>query len=122
MSNIPADISKLIAIEISRVSQPDLARRIQNLTVTPRLEDRGWDYGLPGQTYPCWIVAEHPESNTCFAYCAQGFGPSNSWGLLFIHGQHMSMGMDSGWFISLEEAFRDSFAWDDRNLAGDEVS
>jgi hypothetical protein len=28
------------------------------------------------------------------------------------------MGMDSQWFISLEEAFRDSMAWDRENPPG----
>jgi hypothetical protein len=34
----------------------------------------------------------------------------------------MSIGMDSGWFSSLESAVRDSFIWDQPNPEGYEVS
>jgi hypothetical protein len=79
--------------------------------VTPRCEQRSWDYGAPGTVYRCWIVLEHPASGTGIAYCEQGFGPSCPWGLLWISGEHLSMGMDSGWYDSLEDAVRESFAW-----------
>jgi hypothetical protein len=49
------------------------------------------------------------------------FGPRDPWGLLFIAGRHLSMGMDSGWFISLEDAVRASMAWDGKNPPGYEV-
>jgi hypothetical protein len=57
------------------------------------------------QTYPCWIVLEHAPSNTAIAYCAEGFGPGCPWGLLFLEGEHLSMGMDSGWFTYLSMRF-----------------
>ena len=122
MPSTAEDINKLVAAEIARISQPELASRISELLIAVRCEPREWDYGEAGQTFPCWIVAEHPDSNTAFAYCELGFGPSYPWGLLTIQGQHMSMGMDSGWFVSLEEAFRDSFAWEGANPPDYEVS
>ena len=76
--------------------------------VPVRCEQRGWDYGRANEEYPCWIFAEHLESSTAFAYAEHGFGPSSPWGLLFIKGEHMSIGMDSGWFDSLEDLFRES--------------
>lgn len=33
----------------------------------------------------------------------------------------MSIGIDSGWFVSLEQAFRESLAWDEENPLGYEV-
>ncbi len=86
-------------------------KAIVPLLVKPRLEDRPWDYG-PDQTYPCWIVLEHPPSNTGIAYCAEGFGPRSPWGLLFLRGEHLGMGMDAGWYTKLEDAFRESRACD----------
>jgi hypothetical protein len=106
------DVGKAVEAEINRISQPELVTRIRELLVPIRCEQREWDYGDPGLTYPCWIVAEHAASNTAIAYCEQGFGPSSPWGLLAIRGEHMSIGMDCGWFISLEEAVRDPMAWD----------
>jgi hypothetical protein len=69
---------------------------------------RGWDYGKPGEEFPCWLVLEHAASNTGIAYCEHGFGPSMPWGLLFLSGQHMSMGMDSGWYERFLEAYFES--------------
>jgi hypothetical protein len=122
MERSTSEIEKLVASEVLRVGQPELAERIKKMLVPVRCETREWDYGEPGKGYPCWIVAEHPDSNTAFAYCEHGFGPGYPWGLLSIAGQHMSMGMDCGWFVSLEEAFRDSFAWDGSSPAGYESS
>jgi hypothetical protein len=66
---------------------------------------RPWDYGRPGEAFPCWLVPEHQASNTGIAYCEQGFGPRCPWGLLFLEGtEHMSMGMDSAWFEYFLEA------------------
>ena len=109
------DIEALVARQVEGIRQPDLVRAIRPLLVPPRCEPRPWDYGAPSQTYPCWIVLEHQPSNTGIAFCELGYGPSYPWGLLFLKGPHLSMGMDSQWFISLEEAFRDSMAWDGEN-------
>src|SRR6266478_5665200 len=113
-----ADIEALVAQQITLISQPDLVQAIRGLLVPPRCEHRPWGYGAPGQTYPCWIVAEHRPSNTAIAFCESGFGPSSPWGLLLLSGSHLSLGMDSQWFISLEQAFRDSMAWDGKNPPG----
>ena len=80
------------------------------------------DYGADGEKYPCWIVLEHASSNTGIAYCAQGFGPTDPWGLLFLAGPQKSMGMDSGWFTTLEYAFRESAACDIPPPRGFEVA
>jgi hypothetical protein len=106
------DVQLLVRAELGRMTDKNLVGMIAPLLVTPHREDRKWDYGPADQTYPCWIVLEHPRSNTAIAYCAEGFGPRCPWGLLFLKGDHLSMGMDSGWFTSLEGAFRDSMACD----------
>jgi hypothetical protein len=106
------DIERLVGSELARIADKSVVGAIIPLLIPPRVEDRGWDYGASDQTYPCWIVLEHVPSNTGIAYCAEGFGPRSPWGLLFLKGEHLSMGMDSGWFKSLEDAFRDSMAYD----------
>lgn len=117
-----ADLEKVVEAEIPRIAQPELIACIRHHLVLPRCEQREWDYGIQRVTYPCWVFAEHPASNTAFAYCEQGFGPNEPWGLLSIRGEHMSIGMDSGWFTRLEGAFRDSMAWDCVNPPGYRVS
>lgn len=103
------DIEGLVQTELKRMDAAVIAA-VRPLLVAPRIEEREWDYGPDGQTYPCWIVLEHHPSNTGIAYCADGFGPAYPWGLLSLRGEHLSMGMDSGWFSSLEDAFRGSMA------------
>lgn len=108
-----SEVQTSVEAELARISEPSTVALIRSLLVQPRCEQRPWDYGEPGQTYPCWIVAEHPASNTAFAYCEHGFGPRCPWGLLACSGEFLNMGMDSSWFSSLEDCVRDSFAWPD---------
>ena len=111
------EVATLVEEQVSLISDDAVTRRVRALLVEPYAVDRPWDYGTPGQTYVCWTVLEHRPSNTGIAYCADGF--DEPWGLVFLSG-HMSMGMDSGWFASLEDAFHDSFA-SEEGPTGDEV-
>jgi hypothetical protein len=106
-----ADVEELLSGEIAKIREPKLVALIESLKVPSRKEDRPWDYGPPGQTFPCWIFLEHPPSNTAIAYCSEGFGPRCPWGLLFIN-THLSIGPDSSWFVTLEETARNCMAWD----------
>ena len=102
-------VAVLVEAELRRVSAPEVVALMRRLLVTPRCELRPWVYGTPNTRYSCWIVAEHPQSRLAIAYCDQGCGPRAPWGLLWISGEDMHMGDDSGWFSSLEDAVRDSF-------------
>lgn len=110
-----AEVERLVDDQIAQITQPELLSLIRSLRIPARCELRPWDYGRRGEAYPCWIVLEHRASNTAVAYCVHEFGPRDSWGLLFIDGPHMSMGMDSGWFTTLEDAVRESMAWEGNN-------
>lgn len=114
-------IDALVDQELSRLSDAKLSARIAELRVKPYRVDRAWDYGKEAITYPCWTVLEHHETNTGIAYCSDGFGPASPWGLVFLSGPHMNIGMDSAWFASLEGAMRDSMAWDGPNPDGYEA-
>ncbi len=114
-------VKKKLELELEAITDVTVLERLNLLLVKPRCEYREWDYGEEGLEYPCWIVADHGPSNTCIAYCEHGFGPSFPWGLLFIAGDHLSMGMDCGWYSNLEDAFRESMAWDGDNPVGYEV-
>jgi len=71
---------------------------------------RAWDYGEPDEVYPCWLLLAEKSSNTGIAYCEFGFGPTRPWGLLFLEGKYMSMGMDSGWFDRFLDAYFESMS------------
>jgi hypothetical protein len=116
------DISGLIEQELQRVTDEGLAKSIRELLVTPYPVKRAWNYGPRGQQFVCWSVLEHHSSNTGIAYCSEGFGPAYPWGLVFLSGPHMSIGMDSSWFASLEDAMRNSMAWDGPNPEDYEVA
>ena len=60
MRESAAAIEALVVREIDRIAQAALVALPQSLRVPPLLEDRPWDYGHEGQTYPCWITFTHP--------------------------------------------------------------
>lgn len=115
-----ATVEALVVREVESIEQPDLRALAQLLRAPLHVEEWPWDYGPEGQTYPCWIAFAHPPSNTAIAYCSQGFGPSYPWGLLFL-AEPRSMGMDSQWFLSVEDALRNCPAWKGENPPGYEV-
>jgi len=114
-------VTELVNREVAKIVQPELLDVIRKFRVEPRCEQRAWDYGEKEQSFPCWVVVEHKASNTCICYCENGFGPTYPWGLLFILGAHLSIGMDSGWFRTLEDVVRESAAWEGENPPGYEV-
>jgi len=101
-------VTDLLERELATLRDRRVIDHIRSLLVRPKVQPRAWNYGQPGETYPCWIVLEHPASNTGIAYCEHGFGPAFPWGLLFLEGEHLSMGMDSGWFERFLEAYFES--------------
>jgi hypothetical protein len=102
-------IKQLIDEELSGVTDVRVQRHVRSLLVEPDVILRAWDYGEPGQQYSCWDVLKHTSSNTGICYCEQGFGPTAPWGLVFLSGR-TSMGMDSGWYPTIMEAYFESFA------------
>ena len=115
------EVSSLVQKELDHITDPALLNRIRELLVTPYPVERNWDYGKVGERFICWTVLEDPPSNTGIAYCEQGFGPSDPWGLVFLSGEYMSIGMDSRWFLTLESAMRESRAWHGTNPENYEV-
>jgi hypothetical protein len=105
------EVVSLVNEELTQITDTALFARIRELLVVPYCVERAWDYGHVGESFTCWTVLEHPPSNTGIAYCQGGFGPSAPWGLIFLSGQLMGIGMDSAWFSTLESAMRDSMAW-----------
>lgn len=106
-------ITSMVQEQLMLIEDKRIAARLAELLVSPYPSERGWDYGFPDEKLVCWMVLEHRESNTGIAYCSQGFGPKNPWGLLFLEGPYMSMGMDSGWYSTLEQTFRESAPFED---------
>jgi hypothetical protein len=115
------DISSRVEQELEQISDCKLVSRIRELLVTPYPVERAWDYGSRGEHFVCWTVLQHQPSNTGMAFCLQGFGPADPWGLVSLSGSHMNIGMDSSWFASVEDAMRGSRAWDGQNPEGYEV-
>jgi hypothetical protein len=115
-------VLSLVDDQLSYITQPELIEWVRTGLITPRCEQRPWDYGVQGQTFPCWIVWEHAESSMCIAYCEHGFGPTYPWGLLYCSGQYLNMGADSEWFYSLEDALRNTPGWYGENPPNYEVA
>jgi hypothetical protein len=112
----------LVAEQMRIIAHPGRRDALQRLLVSPRREDREWDYGTPGERYPYWVVAESVERGILLVYCEQGFGPGIPWGFLFTRDpKNTTMGMDSQWNWYLEEAFVRSGLWPDGICDGDAI-
>jgi hypothetical protein len=99
--------------EVTTLSDARVVSQILKLLVEPRAVLRSWDYGEPGQQYPCWIVLDHPgHPYSAIAFCEYGFGPTCPWGLVSSGdtASDMSMGMDSEWFLTFLDAYFASWA------------
>lgn len=114
-------VSYLVREELDNITDPALLKRIHELLVAPYPVERDWDYGRAGEKFTCWTMLEHSPSNTAIAYCQEGFGPSDPWGLVFLSGEHMGIGMDGAWFSTLESAVRESMVWDRPNPESYEI-
>ena len=114
-------VRERVNAELARISDGHLISRIKDLLVDPYPVIRDWDYGYPGEAYECWTVLENRESNTGIAFCERGFGPADPWGLVFLTGLNMNIGMDCSWYSNLEDALRESRAWDRPNPSPHEV-
>ena len=110
-----SDVQHLVETELARIQDPVALARIRELRVMPYAVKREWDWATPpGQMFACWTVLEHPESNTAVAYCPDAYGPRTPWGLVFISGPYAPlMGMDAAWYATLEEAVKESMAWNE---------
>jgi len=111
---IDADTLKtLVERELRYLSDVRVLFQIRGLLVEPEPYAvlRNWDYGNPGDQFPCWIALADPKSNTAIAYCEHDFGPRTPWGLITLNAddpRDMSMGMDSGWFPTFLDAYFES--------------
>ena len=95
--------------ELASVNDRRVIAHIRSLLVAPAPQMRAWDYGTPGDAFPCWLVLAHQLQNSGIAYCESGFGPRTPWGLLFLEGtRSMSMGTDCGWFDRFLDAYFES--------------
>src|SRR5688572_12671488 len=103
-----ADLRMLVGEETDLIRDPAVRAGLSQILVSPTLRPLAWDYGRVGETYPAWMVAEHPASGSGIAWCGHGFGPKTPWGLVSLTND--SMGMDSGWFPTLRDAYLDSMA------------
>jgi hypothetical protein len=102
-----ADVAAHVARELPTLADADVREALRSRIIPPEEHVRKWEWGAPGETYPCWTVVSDPATDTAIVYSEHGFGPSAPWGLVFI--SRPWFGMDSAWFRRLEDAFVDSF-------------
>jgi hypothetical protein len=105
-------LKSLIEAEFASVSDGRVVAHIRGMLIEPYPLLRQWDYGEPGQLYPCWMVVKDERSGAEIAYCEQGFGPTCPWGLVSSGSgeSQQSIGPDTSWFSTFMDAFFDSFA------------
>jgi hypothetical protein len=101
-----ADIVSLVRREIETIVDPVVRDALTSRVLEPRSHLREWDYGDPGERYPCWTIVEDATSDTAIVYSAFGHGPRDPWGLVAMSA--LWFGMDGGWYARLEDAFVES--------------
>jgi hypothetical protein len=101
-----AEITSLARREVESIVDLTVREALSQRLIEPELHLRDWDYGAQGERYPCWTVAKDPPSDSAIVYSMHGHGPSNPWGLVAL--SNSWFGMDSGWFLRLEDAFLES--------------
>ena len=100
------DVTAFARRELEAIADPVVREALSQRLVDPELHLRDWEYGAPGERYPCWTVAKDLPSDCALVYSLHGHGPGNPWGLVAL--SNAWFGMDSGWFLRLEDAFVES--------------
>jgi hypothetical protein len=98
-----ADVLSFGRSELATIADASVRDALLHLMIEPELHVRDWDYGAPGEQYPCWTVVKDTPSNFAIVYSAHGHGPGTPWGLVALSDRWF--GMDCGWFLRLEDAF-----------------
>jgi len=96
-------VRAMVDRELARFRDAGFRVRARELRVPPAVELHGWEYGDLAMQYPCWVVIAEPPCRHEVAYCEEGFGPSHPWGVVVAGSR--SLGLDTSWFQTLEEAF-----------------
>lgn len=106
-----AEIAAALDEDLTNLRDPRVRAGIQAFRLAAPAPIRlAWDYGKPGETFDGWLVFDDPEHRKGIAYCDQGFGPKNPWGIIITGETCPSMGMDCGWFRRFIDAYMDSFS------------
>jgi hypothetical protein len=107
VADSPEEVAVLVQRELAAIEDLEVREALRRFLVPPLRHLRNWDYGAAGEQYPCWTVALDHDLDTALVYSEHGHGPSSPWGMVWASGEPW-FGMDSEWFLRLEDAFVDS--------------
>ena len=102
----PVEITSRLVRELELIGDAVVREALAGRLIVPEYHLRAWDYGAAGEQYPCWSVAKDEASDSAIVFSEHGHGPHSPWGLVSM--SQLWFGMDSGWFLHLEDAFVDS--------------
>ncbi|HEX3664087.1 MAG TPA: hypothetical protein VHU23_02515 [Rhizomicrobium sp.] len=103
------ELKRLIGTELALVRDARVVDQVRSALIEPYAIMRGWDYGVAGQQYLCWMVLNDSATGAEIAFCDEGFGPRCPWGLV-SSGKDRTMGPDSGWYTTFMAAYFESWA------------
>ncbi|MDB5306309.1 MAG: hypothetical protein JWO38_511 [Gemmataceae bacterium] len=108
----PADVEALVRDDMRALYDPRVVAHVTSLLVAPpRPLLLAWPYGAVGESFDGFLVLDHTRSGTGIAYCRQGFGPADPWGLIFTNRESPpSTGMSDGWYSRFLDAYFESRA------------
>jgi hypothetical protein len=108
---IPVDVAALVRDDMRMLYDSRVLAHISALLLAPpRPVLLAWPYGAVGETFEGFLVLDHPRSDTALAFCQQGFGPADCWGIIATDHGPLSTGKSDGWYPRFLDAYFDSMA------------
>jgi hypothetical protein len=112
------EIVSLVEKQIDSITSAEMKAQLRRYLVAPALHYRDWEYSQDPTKFPCWTVAILISGRLAIAYSDHGHGVP--WGLVDL--ENSWFGMDSQWFLRLEDAFIQSGMWKGTLPTGYEVA
>jgi len=113
-SHNAAEVSAIVKKEVDNISNATIKDALATILIFPVSHNRFWEYGKENEEFVCWTIAADNNSGVTLIYSDYGFGPITPWGLVMESFPYF--GMDSNWFISLEDCFLNSNAASELNI------
>src|SRR5215213_4368538 len=101
-----SEVRRLVTYELAHVADEARREALRTVLVEPARDERMSEWF--DEPFACWVVAAAPWSGHVVLFCERGYA-SDHWGAL--PAGDASMGIDSDWFSTLDDAFIASGLW-----------
>jgi hypothetical protein len=100
------DIKRRVSTDMEKISDQKIKLALRRFLIEPEKHGRIWEYG-EGQELTCWWVAKFNHLKRGVIFAKEGH--TDHWGVVSFSSKEF--GPDAAWYLTLEEAFIESGAW-----------